>query len=49
MECNVTPYNNKCGDLMVGVFAYVLEVEDQTSQMVCVVINSGKLIKYFPM
>ncbi len=49
MECNVTHYNNKCVDLMVGVFAFILMVKGSNLTNGVFVVNSGKLIKYSPM
>ncbi len=46
MECNVTYYQNKLGDLMVKVFTSI--PKDQTSWVVLCVVNNGMLIEYFP-
>jgi hypothetical protein len=48
IKCNIIHYFNKCGDLM-GVFVFILEVKGSNLTNGVFVVNSGKLIKYFPM
>jgi len=36
IECNETHYNNKCGGLLVGVFASILEVKGFKPHKWCV-------------
>jgi hypothetical protein len=48
MECNVKHYHNKRGALMVHVFASILKVKESNITSGVCVVNSGKLIEYFP-
>jgi len=48
-KCNITHYHNKCGDLMVGVFASILEIKGSNFTNGVFVVNNNKLIEYFPM
>jgi hypothetical protein len=47
MQCNTC--HNKCGGLMVGVFASILEVKGSNFTNVVFVVNNDKLITYFLM
>jgi hypothetical protein len=49
IECDVMYYHNKCGGLMVGVFAFILKIKGSNLTNGVYVINSVKLIKYSPM
>jgi len=42
-------YHNKCGGLMVRVFAFILNVKGSNLTNGVFVVNNGKLNKYFPM
>jgi hypothetical protein len=46
MECNVTHYHNKCGGLMVGVFASILKAKGLNFTNCVFVVNNGKLTEY---
>ncbi len=45
----VTHYHNKCGGLMVKVFVSILEVKGSNFINGVFVVNSDKLVEYFPM
>jgi hypothetical protein len=46
IEYNVTRFHNKCGGLIIGVFAFIVEIKGSNLIDGVFMVNNDKLIEY---